>query len=304
VTGERDAKPKKIRLPTHSGEPFRIVVRGQDARWFDDLYHRLLACAWWEFFALVAVAFLVINALFALAFLAEPGSVFGARAGSFEDAFFFSVQTLATIGYGTMSPQTFFGHCVVTFEAFVGLLSVALMTGITFAKFSRPRARVLFSEKFVISKMNGVPHVMFRMANWRGNLIVEAHLHAILLVEVNTREGHQFRRPVDLKLVRDRNPTFVLTWTAMHKIDEESPFFGIDAVEYMRSTDTQLVLSLTGLDETAGQQIHARYSYTANDAVIDARFVDVVTRGSEGERVIDYGHFHDVQPHDDEGAVT
>jgi len=304
VTGAREAKPKKIRLPTHSGEPFRIVVRGQDARWFDDLYHRLLACPWWQFFALVAVAFLVINVLFALAFMAEPGSVFGARSGSFEDAFFFSVQTLATIGYGAMSPASFFGHCVVTFEAFIGLLSVALMTGLTFAKFSRPLARILFSEKFVVSKMHGVPHVMFRMANWRGNLIVEAQLRAFMLVEIKAPEGHTFRRPVDLKLVRDRNPTFVLTWTAMHEIDASSPFSGIDPLEYMRSTDTQIVLSLTGLDETAGQQITARYTYGANDGVMNARFVDVVTRESDGTRIIDYAHFHDVQPHDDDGALA
>jgi inward rectifier potassium channel len=302
VSGEREAGAKKIRLPKHAGEPFRIVVRGQDARFFDDLYHRLLACPWWQFFALAAIGFLVINALFACAFLAQPGAVFGARAGSFEDAFFFSVQTFATIGYGAMSPLTFFGHCVVTFEAFVGLVSVALMTGITFAKFSRPRARILFSEKFVISKMNGVPHLMFRMANWRGNLIVEAQLHVIVLVQITSPEGHSLRRPVDLKLVRDRNPTFVLTWTAMHAIDEGSPFFGVDPITYLHESDTQIVLSLTGLDETAGQQIHARYSYGAKDAVMDMRFVDVVTLEKDGTRIIDYARFHDVQPNDDEGA--
>ncbi len=302
MTGESHAKPKKIRLPKHAGEQFRIVVRGQDARFFDDLYHRLLACAWWEFFALVAITFLILNALFAVAFLVEQGSIVGARNGSFEDAFFFSVQTLATIGYGTMSPGTFFGHCVVTFEAFIGLLSVALMTGITFAKFSRPHARILFSEKFVISKVNGVPHVMFRMANWRGNLIVEAQLHVIVLVEEKTAEGHRFRRPLELPLVRDRNPTFVLTWTAMHTIDERSPFYGADPVAFLRDTSSPIVLSLTGLDETAGQQIHARYFYGAKDAVVNARFVDVVSAEADGTRTIDYSVFHDVTPHDNETA--
>jgi len=301
VSGEA-TKPKKIRLPKHSGGAFRIVVRGQDARFFDDLYHRLLSCPWWLFFALVALTFLVLNALFAVAFLAEPGSITGARQGSFEDAFFFSVQTLATIGYGTMSPESFFGHCIVTFEAFIGLLSVALMTGITFAKFSRPRARVLFSEKFVVSKMNGVPHVMFRMANWRGNLIVEAQLRVIVLLLETTPEGHSLRRPVDLLLVRDRNPAFVLTWTAMHAIDEKSPFHGVDPVAFLRDSGSQIVLSLTGLDDTAGQQIHARYAYGMKDAALNARFVDVVTTAPNGTRIIDYAHFHDVQPHDNEAA--
>jgi inward rectifier potassium channel len=295
VTEARDAK-RKIRLPEHAGQPFRVVVRGQDARFFDDLYHRLLACAWWQFFAFVGVTFLALNAIFAALFLTEPGSVAGARADSFEDAFFFSVQTLATIGYGTMAPATRFGHCVVTVEAFVGLLSVALMTGITFAKFSRPRARILFSEKFILSRMHGVPHVMFRVANWRGNLIVDAHLNVIALVEERSPEGHTLRRPVDLKLVRERNPAFILTWTAMHAIDEDSPFFGPDPLAFLRAPGNQVILSLSGMDETAGQMIHARYTYGADDAVRDARFVDVITMGDHGTRVIDYAHFHDVQP--------
>jgi inward rectifier potassium channel len=195
-----------------------------------------------------------------------------------------------------MAPATRFGHCVVTAEAFVGLLSVALMTGITFAKFSRPRARILFSEKFVLSRMHGVPHVMFRVANWRGNLIVDARLNVIALVEERSPEGHSLRRPVDLKLVRDRNPTFILTWTAMHAIDENSPFFGPDPLAFLRTPGNQVILSLSGMDETAGQMIHARYTYGADDAVLDARFVDVITMGADGTRVIDYARFHDVQP--------
>ncbi len=291
----RDAK-RKIRLPAHAGQAFRVVVRGQDARFFDDLYHRLLACPWWQFFAFVGVTFLALNAIFAALFLMEPGSIAGARADSFEDAFFFSVQTLATIGYGTMAPATRFGHCVVTVEAFVGLLSVALMTGITFAKFSRPKARILFAEKFVLSRMHGVPHVMFRVANWRGNLIVDAHLNVIALVEERSPEGHTLRRPLDLKLVRDRNPTFILTWTAMHAIDEDSPFFGPDPLAFLRTPGNQVILSLSGMDETAGQMIHARYTYGVEDAVMDARFVDVITLAADGARVIDYARFHDVQP--------
>ena len=219
----RAKKSKGVRLPHHSGRPFKVEIRGQDARWYDDVYHRLLLVPWWQFFALFALAFLVGNAIFGGLFLLERGSIGGARPGSFEDAFFFSVQTLATIGYGSMSPATFYAHCVVTVEALIGLLSVALMTGLTFAKFARPTARVLFGEKFVISRVNGVPHVMFRMANWRGNLIVEAQLHVVVLVEERTAEGEVFRRPVELPLVRDRNATFVLTWTAMHRDRRKEP---------------------------------------------------------------------------------
>jgi inward rectifier potassium channel len=284
-----------VRLP-RKGPAFEVVIRGQDSRWYDDIYHRLLIIPWWQFFGLITLVFLVANALFGAAFLIEPGSISGARNGSFEDAFFFSVQTLATIGYGSMYPATFYGHCVVTIEALLGLMSVALMTGLTFAKFARPTARVLFSEKFIISRINGVPHVMFRMANWRGNLIVEAQLHVVILAEEHTAEGDVFRRPVELPLVRNRNATFILSWTAMHRIDEESPFFGEDPLAILRAQNAQIFLSLSGLDETMGQTIHARYNYSLDDCVVNARFADVVTPMPDGSRVVDYTSFHEVIP--------
>jgi inward rectifier potassium channel len=175
-------------------------------------------------------------------------------------------------------------------------MSVALMTGLTFAKFARPTARVLFAERFVVSRVNGVPHVMFRMANWRGNLIVEAQLRVVVLIEEKTAEGETFRRPLELPLVRDRNATFVLSWTAMHKIDEASLFFGDDPLAKARAMNAQVFLSLSGLDETMGQNIHARYHYSLDDCVLNARFADVVTPQADGARTIDYAYFHDVVP--------
>jgi inward rectifier potassium channel len=287
-------KNRGIRLSREKGQIFKVSIRGQDARWYDDVYHRLLVAPWWQFFGLITVIFLVANAVFGAAFLLDPGSIAGARPGSFEDAFFFSVQTLATIGYGSMYPATRYGHVVVTVEALLGLMSVALMTGLTFAKFARPTARVLFSERFVVSRLNGVPHVMFRMANWRGNLIVEAQLHVVVLVEERTAEGETFRRPLELPLVRDRNATFILSWTAMHRVDEKSPFFGEDPLAKLRASNTQIFLSLSGLDETMGQTIHARYTYSLDDCVVNARFADVIAPQPDGSRIVDYSRFHEV----------
>src|SRR5262249_27446636 len=158
--------------------------------------------------------FFATNTFFALLYMSAPGSVLNARDGSFEDAFFFSVQTLATIGYGVMSPGTRFGHIVVTLEALTGILGVALITGLTFAKFARPTARALFTEKAVFSRRNGVPHLMFRMANWRRNMVVEAQLRVILPAEEKTAEGETMRKVTELALVRDRTPMFSLTWNA------------------------------------------------------------------------------------------
>jgi inward rectifier potassium channel len=291
-----EPKRRGVRLATKKGQLFKVEIHGHDARWFEDLYHRLLVIPWWQFFALTGIAFLVLNALFAVAFVVAPGSVSGARRGSFEDSFFFSVQTLATIGYGSMSPSSFYGHCVVTVEALAGMLSMALITGLTFAKFAKPTARVLFSERFVLGRVNGVPHVMFRMANWRGNLIVEAQLHVIVLLEEKTEEGEVFRRPMELPLVRDRNATFILSWTAMHKVDQDSWFAGEDPLARLRAANAQIFLSLSGLDETMGQTIHARYNYSLDDCVLGARFADVISPRPDGTRVVDYSRFHDVIP--------
>ena len=263
---------------------------------YKDLYHFVLARTWPEFFVLAGVAFLLANALFAVLYMAQPGAVANARSGSFEDAFYFSVQTLATIGYGGMFPATRYAHIVVTLEAMSGVLSVALITGITFTRFARPTARVIFADKVVLTKRNGVPHLMFRMANARHNQIVDAHLRVMLLVTEHTHEGEMLRRQIDLPLVRDRTALFFLTWTAMHVVDAQSPFHGPGARERLRAQNAQLFLGLTGMDETIGQVIHARHDYVLDDIVENVRFSDVLTLHPDGTREIDYRKFHDVVP--------
>jgi inward rectifier potassium channel len=280
---------KQARLPT-------IHAIGRPWEPQKEIYHFLLRRSWVAFFCAVALGFIAANALFALAYVNDPGGISSARRGSFEDAFFFSVQTMATIGYGTMAPLTRFTHIVVTFEALVGILGVALVTGITFSKFSRPTARIVFSERMVIAPRNGVPHLMFRLANWRQNQVLEAQLRLILLVTERTLEGETLRRPHELPLARDRNPLFSLSWLAMHKIDESSPFFGPHAFERLRSQGAQIFVSLYGVDETVGQNIHARYPYTLDDIVANARFVDLLIDLPDGTRQLDYRVFHDIEP--------
>src|SRR5450432_755690 len=260
-----------------------------------DVYHFLLKQSWLGFFLVVAVGFVAANAAFALLYVRQPGAISSARPGSFEDAFFFSVQTMATIGYGTMAPVTRFAHVVVTVEAVVGILSVALVTGITFSKFSRPSARIVFSDRMVIAPRDGVPHLMFRLANWRHNQVLEAHLRLILLVTEKTTEGETLRRPHELTLARDSNALFSLTWLAMHPIDEKSPFFGPGAAARLRNQGAQIFATLYGVDETVGQNIHARYSYRLDDVVWNARFKDLLTDLPDGTRRLDYGVFHEIE---------
>jgi len=265
---------------------------------YEDAYHWILTRTWTRFFITVAFAFVLVNAVFAGVYSVEPGAV--RNADTFADRFFFSVQTLGTIGYGVMVPATRWANVIVSIEALVGILFAALVTGLTFARFARPTARILFSEKAVIGRRDGVPHLMFRMANYRRNQIAEATLHALLLVTEKTAEGDVTRRPYPLSLVVSSNPIFSHSWTAMHRIDETSPFFGDGAMDRLRSGGVELYLTLTGVDETLAQTIHARVRYTLDDIVQNARFVDILRVKPDGTRIIDYDRFHDI--HELEGG--
>src|SRR5499427_2654918 len=247
----------RVSLAAPQRQPIRAI--GMERALHKDVYHFVLARGWPTFFALVAVTFLGANLLFASLYLAQPGCIAHARPGSFEDAFYFSVQTIATIGYGGMYPLTRSAHMVVVMEAMTGILGIAVITGLTFTRFARPSARVLFSNKLTITPRAGVPHLMFRMANWRRNRIVEAQVRVVLLVTERTREGEVLRRQIDVPLVRDRTAVFFLTWTALHKIDASSPFHGPDALAKLGEKNAGLFLSLIGYDETIGQTIIARH---------------------------------------------
>jgi inward rectifier potassium channel len=287
-------KPKRIRFAPSGRTAPPIHSLGQRVSVLDDLYHRVLSMPWWRFFAYAAAGWIGSNLVFAALYALDPGCV--ANASGFEELFYFSVQTLATIGYGAMSPATRYGHLVVVLEALVGTLGVALIVGVTFAKFARPTARVLFSEKVVATVRNGVPHLVFRLANWRGNMVVEGQLRVIVLVMDQTSEGDVIRSPRELPLVRDRTALFALTWVAMHRIDQDSMFWGGEpALEKLREKRAEIYLAFTGLDETIGQPIHARHMYRLEDIVWNARHADVLAIGGDGSRTIDYSLFHDVE---------
>ncbi len=288
---------KYARLNTTDRMP-AIQVRGLKVGFFDDAYHRVLVSSWWVFFGAASLMFLGLNLIFGLLYMIEPGSISGARPGSFPDAYFFSVQTLATIGYGGLQPDTLYGHILVTGEALVGIFFTALTTGLTFAKFSRPTARVLFAEKGIITMRDGQPYLAFRMANRRNNRIIEAQLRVVLLTVEKTLEGETLRRPHELPLVRDRNAVFTLTWLAMHRIDEASPFYGWESgrLEEMKKQGFDIFLALSGTDETSAHTLHARYAYSLDDIVVRARYVDVIQTEPDGSRIIDYSRFHDVEP--------
>jgi inward rectifier potassium channel len=273
----------------------KIARSGIRRGYGSELYLFLLETSWPGLVMALGLLYVASNAVFALGYVLGGDSIENARPGSFADAFFFSVQTMATIGFGKMVPRTPLANVLVTIESMTGLLGLAIATGLIFAKFSRPTARVLFSRVAVISPWDGVPSLMFRMANERNNRIIEAQVHAVLMRTETTAENVLVRRVHELGLVRRQNPSFALSWTAIHPIDERSPFWKVTPAS-LAAADAEIIVSLTGLDETYAQTVHARHAYAADQIVLGARFVDILSRLPDGRMRIDYRYFHDVVP--------
>ncbi len=273
--------------------PPGVVKIGLETRSFDDIYHYLMEASWARLFVIIGAVYLTTNALFALLYVLAGDSITGAEKGSFSDAFFFSVQTLSTVGYGVMSPKGFVGSTLVTFEAFVGLLGMAMASGLMFSKFARPTARVLFSAKVIVTTRNGKPCLVMRMANGRGNEIVEATLRVSVLKPEVTAEGEKMRRFHDLILARSQTPLFTLTWMVIHEINETSPLFG-ETEASLREMNVRIIVTLTGIDSTFAQTVHARTSYFAEDIVWGGRFVDVTSQLPDGRLQVDYTKLNEV----------
>jgi inward rectifier potassium channel len=272
-----------------------VVLLGAPRVGWHDVYYGFLVLPWSVFLVSLAGLYLLLNVGYGVLFALRPGSVHGLPPGSLLDAFFFSVETMSTVGYGAMYPATFYGHVVVTIDVVTGVLLVPLATGLIIAKFTLPAARVMFSRNILVGRFDGVPMLMFRVANTRENQIIEARMKLTLLRDAETTEGHRYRRMLDLPLVRDASPFFALSWTVMHPIDKASPFHGMGPDE-CRSAAAQLVAVLTGIDGTTSSTVYARRGYTYADILFDHAFEDVMEVKEDGTVKIDLGRFHATRP--------
>jgi inward rectifier potassium channel len=250
---------------------------------FGDLYHWLLRAHW----GLVILAFfggyLATNALFAALFLAG-GPCFGVAEPRFFDAFMFSVQTYATIGYGVMAPTTTWAHALVAIESFVGVLTAGMMTGLMFAKFARPSSRIAFATHAVVSPRDGVPTLQLRMANERASEILSARAELFLIRDEVSVEGQHFRRFVPLRLERDASPLFALSWTLLHPIDAQSPLYGLTE-DTAASRIVGLSVLVQGTDDTSSSTVIARYYYLPSDLRFGRRFADMMERRPTGMHI-------------------
>jgi inward rectifier potassium channel len=277
----------------------RISNRGQRPV---DIYHHLLTISPGALFLVLVVVYTAFNLVFAVLFVLQPGGVANATPGSFADAFFFSVQTMATIGYGDMHPASIYTNFLVTIEVLLGMTGLALATGLMFARFSRPTARVMFSAVAVVMDHDGVPCLMFRAANQRRNQILEAQVSVMLLRDETSSEGVEMRRFHDMDVSRPRTPMFALTWTIIHPIDSSSPLFG-ESRESLLGAHAQIAVSISGIDETFSQAVHARHHYEADEIHWGHRFADIITRAADGHRQIDYRRFHDTHAMQDPARI-
>ena len=292
------ARDKRVRLLNRDGS-FSVARTGLGFWTSISPYHALLTMPWGVYLALASFSYLVVNALFACAYLlCGPGALAGAHEGQvhndFLRAYFFSVQTLATIGYGHISPSGLPANILVTIESLVGLLGFALVTGLLFARFSRPTARILFSDTAVIAPYRGMTAFEFRVANRRSNQIIELEAK-VLYSRMERSEGTDVRRFYELALERRRVTFFPLSWTIVHPIDGSSPLHGLTDND-LRESDAEFLILLTGIDETFSQTVHARSSYKAHEIVWNAKFTNIFNRSTgDGPLTIDVGRIHSIE---------
>jgi inward rectifier potassium channel len=269
-----------------------VLVIGAPRTTLRDFYYLFLRVRWSVALTAIVGAYLAINALFAVGYMAS-GGIAGARPGSFFDALCFSVQTLGTVGYGAMYPTSGAANLIVIAESVTSLVVTAVATGLVFAKFSRSSARVAFASHPVIGPMDGVPMLMLRIGNERGNQILEATIRVSLVRTERLREGTTFYRMYDLRLARERSPAMSRSWTVLHPIVDDSPLSGATP-ESLERDEVEFLVTVVGIDDTSLQPVHARKRYMASEIVWGARHADILGEDDRGTLVLDLTKFHEI----------
>lgn len=285
-------KPQPISVRVGQLEFLKINAEKQEWR---DIYHWILSLSWPRFALLILGVYLAINLFFATLYAIGGPCIAEMVPGSFSGAFFFSAETLATVGYGHMFPRTFYGHAVTTAEIIVGTFWLAVITGLIFVRFSRPTARILFSDSLVIAPFDGQPTLMLRVANLRHHSMVEAEFRLMLHRDEPVQEGEVVRRFYALKLHFDRLIMFPAALTLRHTIDERSPLHGITP-ELLESSNTRLMASVVCVETVIPAAVQSQHGYSWRDVRFGERFVEIYTELGESRLSVDYGRIHETEP--------
>jgi inward rectifier potassium channel len=287
-------KKKSPGVVVHVGQ-FEFLKINTGKREWRDAYHWILSLSWPQFAGLISSAYLALNVFFACLYEVASNSIAEMPPGSFSAAFFFSVQTLATVGYGHMYPTTLYGNILTTIEIMVGMFGLAVMTGLIFVRFSRPTARIEFTKNVVIAAFDGRPTLMLRVANLRHYSMAEAEFRVMFMRDETVAEGETIRRFYTLKLHFDRIITFPVALTLRHTIDEQSPLHGMTA-ESLQASDARMVASVVGIETVIQAAVQSQKDYSWRDFRFGERFVEIYTETGEGRLTVDYGRLHDTEP--------
>jgi inward rectifier potassium channel len=284
------AKPVSVR----AGQVEFLKVNTERWDW-RDAYQWLLALSWPRFALFIAAIYVAINIIFAALYSLDGNCIAYLQPGSFVDAFFFSVQTLATVGYGHMYPHTLYGHVVTTLEIISGMFGLAVMTGLIFVRFSRPTARILFSKSIVIAPFDGRPALMLRIANLRQRSLVEAEFRIMFSRDQDIVEDDSYRHFYALKLDFERMIVFPAALTLRHTIDEHSPLFGATP-QSLEASNATFVASVVGIETVIPAAVQTQQNYTWRDVRFGERFVEIYSELKEGQITVDYGRIHHTEP--------
>jgi inward rectifier potassium channel len=260
-----------------------------------DPYYLAVTLTWPQFLALLLALYLLVNVVFATLFWLAPGSVANARPYSFPDVFFFSIETLATVGYGDMHPATLYGHIIAAAEVVCGLAFTAILTGLTFVRFSRPRAKLAFAPNPVVAMRNGKPTLMLRIGNARAGVLMDAAAKLNLLLSVTTAQGKRLGRAQELRLERAHLPAFPLFWTLMHVLDEGSPLYGFDAARAIEAR-AQVFVAVEARDPTLATLVHEVRNYAPEDIRFGMRYADAIVAEEDGTLVADLTRIGALEP--------
>lgn len=269
---------------------FDILISNAPKNRGADFYHSILNMSWFQVLKYYVLFYIFINLFFASLYFIVPGSL-TIPESSFVKCFFFSIQTFSTVGYGAISPHNLYGDIVVSIEIIIGLISVAITTGIVFAKFSKPISKIVFTDKALITKFNDQNVFSFRCANTRNNQIVSAKVELFLLYKELTKEGQTLTRFQSLPLQKDYTPIFALSWTIFHNINESSPLYQL-SIDDMKKKGHEFIVLIHGNDDTYNQTIHKTHYYTPDDIVLNHLYEDITKRNPDGTRIIDYQNFN------------
>jgi inward rectifier potassium channel len=287
---ERMSKARVVRLGGRE-----VITEGLHLTFWADLSHRCMTASWPAFIGGAALVFVAFNAFFAVFYWIGDQPISNVPDGAYIDYLYFSIETLSTAGYGDMHPQTHYGHFIATVELFTGIFSMSLMTGLIFARFSRPSARLLFADNPVISDHDGERTLMIRLANERHNVISNATARLWLFKNIVSKESQSFRRFYELPLSRNESPALALSWTLFHIIDEASPLYGLNADD-LEAMKVALIVVVSGYDVVAAQTVHARKSYDYPNIRFGHRYAEILDTAEDGRLKVDYGRFHETLP--------